>query len=431
MLSRRRFLSSSFASSLALGAGLAGRGNLWAQLESLPSKLPDRTLFDQNEEAYWRELRQQFLIPADEVYLNNGTLGSSPAPVLRAVFEGYEKCERLDETDPEDYPIWGYGPWNEFRDPLTAFVGCNRDEIALLRNATEANNYIANGIDLQPGDEVLMTDQEHPGGEHPWNLRAKRYGIVVKKLALPRPIINPAQVLDLFNAYITSRTKILFFSHITTFSGVVLPAKQLCALARGKGVISAVDGAHVPGMMRLNLHDLGCDMYAASPHKWLQAPKGSGFLYVRDEMIDRLWSTIATEGWDEPKLRSERFQRIGSSNLPALWGLRASIQLANEIGMDRIERRHRQLCDYILNAMIKRQAQSWTSPDPSMRCAIATVNVPPIIRIDLEHWLWKEKKIRIRGAEPNKLRLSTPYYLSKQDIDRFLDAFDQYKKSKA
>ena len=276
-----------------------------------------------------------------------------------------------------------------------------------------------------------MTDQEHPGGEHPWNLRAKRYGIVVKKITLPRPVINPEQVLDLVNAAITARTRVLFFSHITTFSGVVLPAKELCALARSKGIISAVDGAHVPGMMRLNLHQLGCDLYSSSPHKWLQAPKGSGFLYVRDEMIDRLWSTIATEGWDDVKLRAERFQRIGSSNVPALCGLRASIQLANDIGMDRIERRHRQLCDYILAAMVKRGAQSWTSPAPSMRCAIATVNVPPIVRMDLENWLWKEKKIRIRGADPNKLRLSTPYYLSKQDIDRFLDAFDEYKKSKA
>jgi isopenicillin-N epimerase len=105
--------------------------------------------------------------------------------VLRAVFEGYEACEKLNEADPEDYPIWGYASWNQFRDPLAAFVGCNRDEIALLRNATEANNYIANGVDLKPGDEVLMTDQEHPGGEHPWNLRAKRYGIVVKKITLP------------------------------------------------------------------------------------------------------------------------------------------------------------------------------------------------------------------------------------------------------
>jgi isopenicillin-N epimerase len=425
MLNRRNFLSSS----LAVGAGLALRGSLWAQLQSLPSKLPERSLYDSNQDAYWRELRRQFLIPADEVYLNNGTVGSSPAPVLRAVFEGYEACERLNEADPEDYPIWGYAAWNKFRDPLAAFVGCDRDELALLRNATEANSYIAAGVDLKPGDEVLMTDQEHPSGEHPWNLRAKRYGIVVKKIALPKPVENPAQVLNLFNDAITPRMRVLFFSHITTFSGVVLPAKELCTLARSKGIISAVDGAHVPGMMRLNLHELGCDMYSSSPHKWLQAPKGSGFLFVRDEMIDRLWNTIATEGWDDKKIRAERFQRIGSSNVPALWGLRASIQLANDIGMDRIERRHRQLADSLLAAMLKRGAQSWTSPDASMRCAIVTVNVPPVVRMDLENWLWKEKKIRIRGAEPHKLRLSTPYYLSKEDIDRFLDAFDEYRKT--
>ncbi len=430
MFNRRTFLSSSFASSLAVGTTLAWPGNLWAQLESLPAHLPDRSLYDSNEDAYWRELRKQFLIPADEVYLNNGTVGSSPAPVLRAVFEGYETTEKLNQADPEDYPIWGYASWNEFRDPLAAFVGCNRDEIALLRNATEANSYIANGVDLKAGDEVLMTDQEHPGGEHPWNLRAKRYGIVVKKIVLPKPVKNPAQVLTLFSDAITPRTRVIFFSHITTYSGVVLPAKEICGLARSKGIISAVDGAHVPGMMRLNLHELGCDMYSSSPHKWLQAPKGSGFLFVRDEMIDRLWNTIATEGWDEPQLRAERFQRIGSSNVPALWGLRASIQLANDIGMDRIERRQRQLCDYILEAMIKRGAESWTSPDASLRCAIATVNVPPIARMDLENWMWKEKRIRIRGGDPNKLRLSTPYYLSMQDIDRFLDAFDEYKKSK-
>src|SRR5579862_740282 len=430
MLSRRSFLSSSFASASSVAmASTAWRGQLWAQLESLPKNLPARSLFEQDEEAYWRELRKQFLIPSDEIHLNNGTVGSSPGPVLRAVFEGYEACEKLNETDPEDYPIWGYAAWNQFRDPLAAFVGCDRDEIALLRNATEANSYIANGLDLKPGDEVLITDQEHPGGEHPFDLKAKRYGIVVKKVTLPRPVESPAQVLTLFSDAITARTRVLFFSHITTFSGVVLPVKELCALARSKGIISAVDGAHVPGMMRLNLHELGCDMYSASPHKWLQAPKGSGFLYVRDEMIDRLWNTIATEGWDDTKLRAERFQRIGSSNVPALWGLRASIQLANDIGIDRIERRHRQLCDYILAGMMKRGATSWTSPDASMRCAIATVNVPPLVRMDLEHWLWTVKRIRVRGAEPSKLRLSTPYYLSKQEIDSFLDAFDEYKKN--
>ncbi len=427
MVDRRGFLSS-FAGAAAMGATLKFGGGLLAQLAQAPGQLPDRGLYDSNEEAYWTELRKQFLIPPDEVYLNNGTVGSSPAPVLRAIFDGYNETEKMAQSDPEDYPIWGYAAWNEFRDPLAAFLGCKRDEIALVRNATEANSYIANGVDLKAGDEVLMTDQEHPGGEHPWNLRAKRYGIVVKKIALPKPVPNAAAVLNLFSDAITPRTRVLFFSHITTVTGAVLPAKELCALARSKGILSAVDGAHVIGMMALNLHDLGCDMYSSSPHKWLQATKGSGFLFMRDEVIDRVWNTIATEGWDDTKIRAERFQRIGSSNVPALWGLRASIKLANDIGMERIEKRHRTMADYLLGEMVKRGAESWTSADAALRCAIATVNVPRLQRMDLEKWLWQSKKIRIRGGDPSKLRLSTPYYLLRKDVDRFLAAFDEYRK---
>jgi len=430
MIDRRGFLSS-FAgvAGAASALGLPAKWN--ALLEQEAPKAPDSALYGSNEEAYWAEWRKQFLIPSDEVYLNNGTVGSCPMPVLRAVFDGYNDTEKMAQSDPEDYPIWGYGAWNEFRDPLAEFVGCTRDELALVRNATEGNSYIANGLDMKPGDEVLMTDQEHPGGEHPWNLRAKRYGIVVKKIALPKPVPNAAAVLNLVNEAITSRTRVLFFSHITTATGVVLPAKELCALARSKGIFSAVDGAHVVGMMRLNVHELGCDMYTSSPHKWLQAPKGTGFLYVRDEVIDRLWNTIVTAGWDEPKLRAERFQRIGSSNVPALWGMRASVQMANQIGMERIERRHRQMADYILKEMVQRGAESWTSPDAALRCAIASVNVAPIQIYELENWMWKTKKIRIRGGGPSKIRLSTPYYLLRKDVDRYLAAFDEYKKGKS
>jgi isopenicillin-N epimerase len=426
VLNRRSFLS---ATASGAAAALTLRSDLLAQLAKAPA-LPSRALLDSNEDGYWAEMRKQFLIPEDEVYLNNGTVGSSPAPVLRAIFDAYNTTEKMDQQDPEDYPIWGYAAWNEFRDPLAEFVGCKRDEIALLRNATEANSYIANGVDMQSGDEVLMTDQEHPGGEHPWNLKAKRYGIVVKKIMLPRPVKDAAQVLNLFNDAITPRTRVMFFSHITTFSGVVLPAKELAALARSKGILSAVDGAHVPGMMRLDVHDIGCDMYSSSPHKWLFATKGSGFLYVRDEVIDRLWNTIATEGWDDTKIRAERFQRIGSSNVPALCGLRASVKLANAVGMDRIERRHRQQADYILAEMMKRGAESWTSPDAALRCGIVSVNVPSVDRMDLENWLWKTHKIRIRGGDPHKLRLSTPYYLQRKEIDRFLAGFDEYRREK-
>lgn len=212
---------------------------------------------------------------------------------------------------------------------------------------------------------------------------------------------------------------------------MVLPAKELCSLARSKGILSAVDGAHVPGMMELNIREIGCDMYTGSPHKWLLAPKGIGFLYVRDEVIDRLWNTIVSTGWDDPKLRAERFQRIGSSNVPILCGLRASIELANQIGLDRIEKRHRQMADYILEEMVKRGAASWTSPDPTLRCAIATVNVPPQKMPEMEYWMWKEKKIRIHGDVPYKVRLSTPYYLLRKDVDRFLGAYDEYRASQA
>ena len=429
MIDRRGFLCS-FAG-VAGAAGALGLPPKWtALLEQEPPKLPDSALYGSNEEAYWTEWRKQFLIPADEVYLNNGTVGSCPMPVLRAVFDGYNDTEKMAQSDPEDYPIWGYGAWNEFRDPLAEFVGCTRDELALVRNATEANSYNANGLDMKPGDEVLMTDQEHPGGEHPWNLRAKRYGIVVKKITLPKPVPNAAAALNLINDAITPRTRVLFFSHITTVTGVVLPAKELCALARSKGILSAVDGAHVVGMMRLNVRELGCDMYTSSPHKWLQAPKGSGFLYVRDEVIDRLWNTIVTAGWDEPKLRAERFQRIGSSNVPALWGMRAAVQLANQIGMERIERRHRQTADHILKEMVQRGAESWTSADPSLRCAIASVNVAPIQITEIENWMWTTKKIRIRGGGPSKIRLSTPYYLLRKDVERFLAAYDEYRREK-
>src|SRR5260370_1324762 len=213
MIDRRGFLSS--ITGVAGAAGVLGLPPKWnALLEQEAPKLPDSALYGSNEEAYWTEWRKQFVIPADEVYLNNGTVGSCPMPVPRA-----------------------------------------------------------------------------------------------------------AAALNLINDAITPRTRVLFFSHITTVTGVVLPAKELCALARSKGIFSAVDGAHVVGMMRLNVHELGCDMYTSSPHKWLQAPQRAGLLYVRDAVIDRLWNTIVTAGWDEPKLRAERFQRIGSSNVPALWGL--------------------------------------------------------------------------------------------------------------
>ncbi|MBZ5631131.1 MAG: aminotransferase class V-fold PLP-dependent enzyme [Acidobacteriia bacterium] len=426
MLDRRSFLFNT----TAMTAALAAAPRLLAQCSVEPT-LPDPSLYAKDEDAYWGAVRKQFLIPPDEIYLNNGTVGSSPAPVVQEVINGYYTTEPMAQADPEDYPIWGYGPFNEFRDPLAAFVGATRDEIALVRNATEANNFMIHGFDMKPGDEALISNQEHPSGEEPWKLKAKRYGVVVRQFEIPRPLNSSADVLNRINDSIAPRTRVIFVSHITTDTGVVLPIKEICALARSKGLVSMIDGAHVTGMMKLDIRDLGCDMYSSSPHKWLMAPKGSGFLYVREEVQERLWSTVTTAGWDDPKLKAERFQRIGSSNLPSLWGFRAALYFANKIGMDRIERRHRALADYALAEMIKRGAESWTSPDPALRCAIATFNIAPVRIDELEKALWKQHRIRIRGGGPSKIRISTPYYLQKAEITRFLEKFDEYRRKSA
>ena len=434
MPNRRSFLQGSLGLAAVAGVGPLASQAVAQSATGQPYQLavpalPDRSLYDRNEDAYWAEVRKQFVIPENEIYLNNGTVGSSPLPVLKAVFDSYFDCEKLDWADPEAYPIWGYEPWNVYRDPLAQFLGVTRDELALVRNATEGNSFMANGWDMKPGDEVLMSDQEHPSGEGPWNLKAKRYGIVVKQYKIPKPVNDPTVILNLINDAITPRTKVLFTSHITTETGLIQPVKEMCDLARSKGIVSMIDGAHAPGMMALNIKSLGCDMYSASPHKWLQAPKGTGFLYVRDEMIDRLWSTTTTHGWNDTKMRAERFQHIGSSNVPTLAGMKASLDFCNQIGLDRIEKRHRALNQYMYDEMQKRGAQLWTSTNPSMRCAITSFTIAPVKIADLEREIWKNQKIRVRGASPYKIRLSTPYYLQKTEIDRFLAQFDEFKKS--
>lgn len=423
MLDRRNFLASTIAT--AAGA-LAFSNRSYAELFEQAPAMPEKSLPD---EAYFANLRKQFLIPSDEVYLNNATNGATPIPVLKAVVDAFHRYETMDDPNPEDYPLFGYGPFDQFREPLAKFVGATKDEIAILRNATEANAIMANGLDLKSGDEVLMSDQEHGSGISPWAMRAKRYGIAVKNFTIPKPPKSAAEILNAINDAITPRTRVIFVSHITTVTGVVLPVKEICALARSKGIVSMIDGAQVIGMMPLNIKDLGADYYGSSPHKWLMAPKGTGFIYVRDEMIDRTWSNTTTAGWDDPKQRAGRFQQYGSANIPLIVGLMESIKFAENIGMDRIEKRNRLMADYLHGELVKRGAQTLTSPDPTMRCAITAVNVPPVKMPELEYWMWKTHRIRIRGGAPNKIRMAAGYYVSKKDADRFLEKFDEYRKT--
>jgi selenocysteine lyase/cysteine desulfurase len=343
MIQRREFLSGSARGAVAASLfGLsAERAEQYFGGEAPP--LPARSLLDSDAERYWAELRRQWLLAADRINLNCGSVGCTPLPVLQAMIDHILYAETYREAP---YPWFGYEEntrLRELRDGLSAFLGCKRDELAIVRNATEANNVVCNGLDLQSGDEVLLTDQEHPGGRCCYEQKAARFGIKINYVALPKPPASREQIVDLFARAITPRTRVMLFSHITTVTGVILPAKELCALARSRGVLTHLDGAHAIGQIPLNLRDIGCDFYATSPHKWLMAPKGTGTLYVREEMCDRLWGNTVSGEWNNKAMKAYRFSNFGTSNLSVMVGLKAALDLFHQIGPDRIYARAHQL----------------------------------------------------------------------------------------
>src|SRR5262245_5437363 len=232
-------------------------------------------------EAFWKAVRGQFLIPPDEAFFNTGTLGSSPRPVLQAVIDHMTFVDTTIahwDYRPEhpDY-FTGYRPGVELRSRIAELIHAEPDEVALTVNATMGMNLVSNGLDLAPGDEILMTDQEHPGGRTGWELQAKRHGCFVKQLHVPLPPESPEQLVKLYADAITPQTKVIAVPHITSGLAIVFPVQEICRMARDRGILSVVDGAQVSGHMPIDVRKIGCDFFFSSPHKWLLAPKGCGF----------------------------------------------------------------------------------------------------------------------------------------------------------
>jgi selenocysteine lyase/cysteine desulfurase len=410
----------------ALGA--AAFGLPWARAERAfageAPPLPPPKLLDTDPGRYWAELRRQWVLAPDHVNLNCGSVGCSPLPVLNAVVDHLLSAEAFREPA---YPWFGYEEnprLRELRDALAAYLGCRRDELALVRNATEANNVVCNGLDLKAGDEVLLTDQEHPGGRCCWEQKAARYGVKLNTVALPRPPASADEVVERFAKALTPRTRVVFFSHVTTTTGLVLPAKELCRLARDRGVLTHVDGAHAIGQIPLDLHDLGCDFYATSPHKWLLAPKGTGTLYVREELLDRLWVTIASAEWNNRGMKAYRFSNFGTSNLSVMVGLKAALDFHKALGPDRVYGR--------IHALAKR-VRDRIAGYPQLRLANASsdafyaglVSFEPV-KGDLRRVLAElaARNVRVAGG-PERVRVATHVFTQPTELNAFFDAVDR------
>lgn len=293
------------------------------------------------QEARWQAVRNAFLLEPGYVYLNAAGLGPSPEPVFSAIEESWRRLETHSET--------GHGERDQVREHAAAFLGCGVDELAFTRSATEGMNLVARGMALSSGDEIVMTTHEHPGGAMPW------FG-VREDVDIGIRTVDPGEcgddTLNRLADAMNDRTRVVMVSHVLCTTGAELPVPELARLCRERDVVCVIDGAQAPGQIPVDLHALGCDFYVASGHKWLLGPKETGFLYVRDEWLDR-WrpSYVGAYSDDGFDLASGTFRRLrpasaseyGTRSTPLLRGLEAGIQFLETVGPEAVFQRGRSL----------------------------------------------------------------------------------------
>jgi selenocysteine lyase/cysteine desulfurase len=412
---RRGFLASMVAAS---GSSLA-----WTRDSSakVPSQFEPGSPAGPEDESYWSRVRAEFAFEPNLIYFNNASLGVPPRSVIQALAEGYRRLAAnptAAKLELADYLA------NTFRPAVARLLGADAGEIAVTRSASESLYLIANGFSLATGDEVLMTSQEHPAGLTPWQIRAEQPGVVVRQVPIPSPFMDAQEVVRLMERAFTSRTKVLLFCHVTR-GGLRYPVKELCELARRRGVFSAVDGAQAVGAIPVDVHALGCDLYASSLHKWSLAPAGNGVLYVRREIQGRFRALFSSAGDD-----ATRYEPIGTSPWPLRLGAGAALKFVMQIGVPNIEARARMLSDALASKLagVPRlkvvSPSSWKTRSP----AITLFEIESMNAVEAQALI--QKKYRITVDEHtrdghNALRVSTHFYNTRHEIDQLISALHE------
>lgn len=378
-----------------------------------------------NDETYWQNVRQLFPLTQDKVYLNNGTMGPSPYPVIEAVHKGMKDNDQL-------------GKYNGYEKSIAAFAhfaGANEDEIALTHNVTEGINIVCWGLPLHKRDEVIITDQEHVGNAMPWLNRQKLHGIVLKTFT---PAPTAEETLMRIQALITKKTRAIAVPHMPCTNGQVLPVKEICTMARRIGIYSCIDGAHGAGMIPLDLHDMGCDTYATCGHKWLLGPKGTGFLYVRKGFQDRLqpyfvgagsaegdWNLAEGADYNPKYIDSAHRYFGGTQSLGNALGLVAAVDFFENIGMDNAHARIKYLGGYLQDRLLAMgdKVQLVTPTEDRSWCGIHSFRIKGVPYNDFFLSALK-KNIRTRAVPENGMdciRISTHIYNNTTEIDMLMD----------
>ena len=402
---------------------------LWPLAKDIQSPPPEPIRWPApTDPNFWRWVRAQLDIPKGETYFNTATLGAVPRPVMDAVAAHMRDIEKtiahFDYRPEHPEYIAGYRKQEELRAKVAPLFNAAPEEIALVQNATMGTNFIANGIDLQPGDDVLMTDQEHVGNRGPWELREKRQGIVLKRLPIGTPPADPDAIVRIFAEAITPRTRAIDVPHITSKLGIVMPVVRIAELARAKNIFFLVDGAQAIGHIPIDVKAIGCDAYTTSPHKWLLAPPGNGLLYVRADRQKDVWATLASASWNDydSKDGAYRLMQFGTANSSLLVGLDAAIDFCQHVGHERIQQRVMELSNRLRSGLQKiDRAKIYSLTHSALACGIVTWGLDGVKGPQLMDDLWNRRKIRVRSVDENMVRQSTHFYNSPEEIDTTLE----------
>ncbi|NNK47539.1 MAG: aminotransferase class V-fold PLP-dependent enzyme [Gemmatimonadetes bacterium] len=426
MYTRRRFLGAiglpSFAAAAGLPLPLPRLSETAGILEALAghSGSPDTIAAD---EDFWAEVARAFTVDRSLVNLNNG--GVSPAP-------GYvqEAMKRhLDYSNKAPvYTMWRIlEPQREaVRQRVAREWGCATEEIAFTRNASESLQILQLGIDLEPGDEVLTTNQDYPRMITTFQQRERREGIVLKQFSIPVPAEDPAEIVRLFEQRITPRTRLILMCHMINLTGQILPVREVVAMARRQNIPVLVDGAHALAHFDFKISDLECDNYSVSLHKWLFAPHGTGLLYVRKDRIADVWPLMAApEGMDDD---IRKFEEIGTHPAAPYLAIAEALTFHQGIGGKRKEARLVYLRDSWARRLLEHdRVRLHTSLEPGMACGIANVEIDGIEPGALTSWLFSQHRIIVTPvvhSEFQGIRVSPSVYTTPREIDRFVDAME-------
>ncbi|HEX9108061.1 MAG TPA: aminotransferase class V-fold PLP-dependent enzyme, partial [Longimicrobiales bacterium] len=291
-------------------------------------------------------------------------------------------------------------------------------------NTTEGMSFVANGLELAPGSEILTTQHEHIGGLCPWQLVSQRHGLSLRQLPLPLPPQDAQQVVDIFRKAITRRTRVISVSHVNFTTGLQMPVREIVELARPRHIAVVVDGAHPPGLMPVDMRALDPDFYASSPHKWLLAPQGTGFLWLRQDWRQRLWPSVASGDWDNLKLGAQRFNHLGTIDESRLAGLLAAIGFHEAIGPARVYDRIRELRRRLDDGLRAMPGIRVVSPrDDALVAGMVSFAVEKMPALELQARLEKGANMRTRVISEygyGWMRLSPHVYTSQADVERAL-----------